>query len=289
MRLAAALAIALGLAGPALALDTPVPGTRDPHIRTAAYDAYDRTLLVGVVGMATTVTFGAQERIQRVTFGSVSDPWQAPDPSKGGGSAYKNNLPLWPRKAGHGNMQVVTGLPDGTERLYQFDLVARDPGAAGEGDPDATFGLIFTYPEDIRQAAAAAAAERRKAIAASVARDRLKTDVFYGKRNWRYVAQGKDRALAPAEVSDNGRLTAFRFPGNTEAPAIYVVGPNGERLAPFIVLDDLIVVQETAAHFRLRLGDEVLEIYNRAFDPAGQKADTGTTSPGVVREVVQGK
>ena len=46
------------------------------------------------------------------------------------------------------------------------------------------------------------------------------------------------------------------------------------------------VVQTTAAHFRLRLGEQVLEIYNRSYDPVGQNAGTGTTSPDVVRTVV---
>jgi type IV secretion system protein VirB9 len=289
MRVVSVVTILIGLAGPAIALDAPAPGALDPHIRTTAYNAYNRTLVVGVVGMATTITFGSQERIERVMFGSVNEPWQAPDASKGGGSAYRNNLPLWPRKAGRGNMQVITTLPDGDERLYQFDLVAHDPGAEGADDPDATYGLIFTYPGDVQKAAVAAAAERRQAAQAKLVRDRLATDVFYGKRNWHYAAQGKDRELAPMEVSDNGRLTAFRFPGNTEAPAIYVVGPNGERLAPFVAQDDLIVVQETAAHFRLRLGDEVLEVYNKDFDPVGDKPDTGTTSTDVIREVVQKK
>ena len=50
--------------------------------------------------------------------------------------------------------------------------------------------------------------------------------------------------------------------------------------------DDVMVVQTTAAHFRLRLGEQVLEIYNRSYDPVGQNAGTGTTSPDVVRTVV---
>jgi type IV secretion system protein VirB9 len=286
----APLVILLGLralTAPAHALDAPQPGKQDPHVRLTAYSPYDRTLIVGVIGRSTTITFGAAERIERVTFGSQDPPWEGPDPSKLGSAPLKNNLPLWPLKTGHSNMQVTTLLPSGDERLYQFDLVVHDAPTGEADDPAATYGLIFSYPSEARQAAVQAASARRDAERQAVAQARLATDYWYGERNWRYVAKGKDKGIAPLEVSDNGRLTAFRFPGNTEVPAIYVVDRTGtERLAPFDMKDDLIVAQTTAEHFRLRLGEQVLEVYNRGYDPVGQKPGTGTTSPDVVRKVV---
>jgi len=274
----------------ARALDAPLPGKQDPHVRAAAYSPYDRTLIVGVLGRSTTITFGPTERIERVTFGSEDPPWEGPDPSKVGNAPLRNNLPLWPLKTGRSNMQVTTLLPDGDERLYQFALVVHDSPTGDEDDPAATYGLIFTYPQDAHQAAVQAARIRQADARQKVAAERLATDYWYGDRNWHYVAQGKDRGITPLEVSDNGWLTAFRFPGNTEVPAIYIVDNTGaERLAPFDMRNDVMVVQTTAAHFRLRLGEQVLEIYNRGYDPVGQNPGTGTTSPDVVRKVVSSR
>ena len=269
------------------ALDSPLPGQQDPHVRSAAYSPYDRTQIVGVIGRSTTITFGPAERIERVTFGSEDPPWAGPDPSKVGNAPLRNNLPLWPLKMGNSNMQVTTLLPNGDERLYQFALVVHDAPTGNDDDSTATYGLIFTYPQDVHQSAVQANKARQIQAQQKIAADRLATDYWYGDRNWHYVAQGKDKGLAPLEVSDNGRLTAFRFPGNTEVPAIYIVDNTGtERLAPVNMKDDVMVVESTAAHFRLRLGEQVLEIYNRAYDAVGQNPGTGTTSPDVVRNVV---
>lgn len=273
-----------------LALDAPPPGKLDPHIRTVAYSPYDRTLIVGVIGRSTTITFSPMERIKRVTFGSEDPPWEGPDPSKVGSAPLENNLPLWPLKTGRSNMQVITLLPNGDERLYQFALVVRDAPTGDDDDPAATYGLIFTYPGDAHRAAVQATRARQADAQQKIAAERLSTDYRYGDRNWHYVAQGKDRGIAPLEVSDNGELTAFRFPGNTQVPAIYVVDSTGaERIASFEMQGDVMVVQTTAAHFRLRLGEQVLEVYNRDYDPVGQNPGTGTTSPDVVRRVVSSR
>jgi type IV secretory pathway VirB9-like protein len=52
------------------------------------------------------------------------------------------------------------------------------------------------------------------------------------------------------------------------------------------IVDDLIIAQRTAAHFRIRSGDEVVEIYNCGWNPIGANPGTGTTSPDVVRRVI---
>jgi len=47
------------------------------------------------------------------------------------------------------------------------------------------------------------------------------------------------------------------------------------------------VVEEIAKHFRLRLGPNVLDILNDAYDPAGRPAGTGTTALTVERELLR--
>ena len=82
----------------------------------------------------------------------------------------------------------------------------------------------------------------------------------------------------------------MRFPGLSEKPAVYVIGDDGsERLARQHAAGDFVVVEEIAPHFRLRLGANVLDIINTAYDPAGEPAGTGTTSPTVERDILQAK
>lgn len=286
MRTAMFAALLATVASPAWALNIPMAGGEDPHVRVAAYSPYQRVRIVGVMNHTTSITFAPNEHIVRLTLGSDKD-WQGPDANKLNNAPLRNNLPLWPLRVGRTNMQVTTALPDGSERLYQYDLVVHDDPGAQDDDPDAIYGLIYTYPRDVRAAAAVTARERRAAAARQTTEDRLATDFFYGQRNWRYTAQGRDRWLEPDEVSDNGRLTAFKFAGNREAPAIYIVGQDHtEQVAPFTMRDDLMIVQNTACHFRLRLGGGVLEVYNKGdCSGAGENPGTGTTSPDVVREL----
>jgi type IV secretory pathway VirB9-like protein len=49
---------------------------------------------------------------------------------------------------------------------------------------------------------------------------------------------------------------------------------------------DMIMVPHTAQHYRLRMGQEVVDVWNCAFDPIGDNPGTGTTSPDVIRRVV---
>jgi type IV secretion system protein VirB9 len=295
-----ALALCTALTAPALALETPAPGKADPHIRTVAYHAEQSVLVTGIIGRSLTITFSPKETIKLAIFGDMmtaggGTAWTGPDPKKMTGHV-RNVLPLWPQKVGHSNMQVITTTESGDDRVYQFTLVALPAGPVADCDkadclpPEVIEGLTFTYPGDVAKAAAKVAAVKRARQQKKVAEDRLATDVFYGPRNWKYEAQGRDKEIAPTSVSDNGRLTAFEFKGLRETPAIYIVhrvgGEEHEALAPFTIKDDLVVVQTIAEHFRLRLGRAVLDVWNRAYNPEGRDPATGTTSPDVIREVV---
>ena len=135
---------------PAWALDIPQPGRADPHMRIAAYDPLNRVQLTGEIDRQTTVTFSPREQIVRVIFGQTSTAqeamWEGPDPKDVAASPLKNVLPLWAHKPGNTNLQVTTATEDGSLRVYQFALRAVSPLANGEDDPEATFGLAFTYP-----------------------------------------------------------------------------------------------------------------------------------------------
>lgn len=326
-----ALAASTALAGGAGALEYPQPGPLDPNMRTATYNPQQRYLIVGSINRQTTITFGKTEVVGRVALGDES-AWETQKAAKGRDDgpdvqvrAPKNSLTMWPLKPLLTNLQVTTDLPDGTERVYEFSLVARDPASVARGgecpdairmaigceavraeDPNAIYGLTFLYPAEARAAAAAEARAQLLEDNTRRATDRVRVDGFYGYRNWQYLARG-DRTIAPTEVSDNRRLTGFRYPGTLAIPAIFWLGPDGgERSLSYDMLDDVAMVRVRARVFRLRQGDTVVEVYNcddlaedicaaASGDPAafarlpfrdpGPDPRTGTTSPDVLRDV----
>ena len=270
------LLVSGAFARPALAVQDPYAGRYDPRVRTVVYNPMNVVRIVGGTLASTEVMFSPQEQITQVAIGD-SDAWLA--------SPAGNLLFLKPTESrAPTNAQVVTKRPDGSFRSYQFELVARsatvDQPAAG-----AQFAIVFSYPEDSRQAAAADRRKQELAADEQSAQARLAVDFFYGPRNWRYTAQGST-AIQPFEVSDNGRLTAFRFPGNMPLPTIYALQPDGqESIVPYSMHDDLAVVSTTSREFRLRMGSDVLRVFNLAYNPVGVNPETGTTSTDVVRSV----
>ena len=299
---AAVFALSLGAAAhPALAVQDPVSVRFDTRVRIVAYNPMNPVRIVGTTFTSTQITFAADESDIRVAIGD-SDAWMA--------APLGNLLFIKPVEVrAPTNMQVVTKRADGSIRSYQFELIARAQPANGSvqvASLDGTvplpaavtpFVIQLIYPGDARDAAIAA---RQKALLGAdekLAESRLAVDYFYGPRNWRYTAQGSS-SIEPTEVSDNGRLTAMRFPGNSTIPTIYAVSPGSkppkfcgdpsggtETITPYTMRADVAVISTTAYEFHLHYGNEVTNIHNCAFDRVGMNPQTGTTSPEVVRTI----
>lgn len=310
MRIAAAIlfaSVSLAAIGhPAAAQDSPQAPTQ---IRVVPYSPLLRTEIVGVIGQPTTITFPPGESVYRVVqtgrpdkSGALADAsWQGASPAEIKGAPLGNNLTLWPVVPGESTMTVITMAAEGAQKVYPFRLLAR-PDSDGAADaPGVVLNLIFkgSAASDpampVRKAAAVRAwAVRRKArqIAQKAAEARLRTDAFNGADgSCHYLAKGRRPSpIEPRCPMDNGQWTLMRFPGLSEKPAVYVIGNDGsERLARQHAAGDFVVVEEIAPHFRLRLGANVLDIINTAYDPAGEPAGTGTTSPMVERDILQAK
>jgi len=267
------LAIGVILATPLHAEETPLPGKADARVQHVVYDPSNVVRLLGTQLRSTLVQFGPTENIVLVAIGD-RDAWAW--------QKAKNLLFIKPsvRPARDSNMQVVTVLPNGQQRIYQFALVGQPDTAVGP-----VYGINFSYPADIAAARRRAYEERSKEISSELARQRLKVDLFYGARNWDYVGRGSP-AIAPYQVSDNGGTTVFRFPGNTKLPAIYQLTPDGhEQISSSTVTNDLVVVHDTAPGWVLRLGRAVYDVWNVGYNPVGFNPGTGTVSPEVVRAV----
>lgn len=261
---------------PAAALETPKGMSSDKRIRTVDYTPNDVIKVVGRYRASTQIEFAATEEIVHVAIGD-SLSWEV--------APARNILFLKPReKNPPTNLQVVTVRASGERRVYQFELRASEGPVTGD---DAYFVVRFRYPADEAERRRAETAARQATVERERVDDTLSLHQSYAARNYRYSAQGS-RALQPDMIFDDGKVTTLTFAGNREVPAIYMVQSDGEEtLIPWDARGggEVIVVHGTAREFRLRSGDDVLCIFNEAFDPVGVDPGTGTTSPSVERVI----
>ena len=296
-RLALLAALAGSIAVPAYAAQDPVPGRLDRRLQTVLYNPKQVTRVYASPLISTQIMLHSKEPISAILVGDA-EAWLT-EP------VGTTMVFVKPREIrAPTNMQVITTRADGSLRTTLFELIAKGaplrpsgssnqvasldgtlPQSMIDAMPETPFAIQFLYPDDARQATAEARSKAREGDSERKAEARLAVDYFYGPRNWRYAGQGS-HAIEPAEVSDNGRLTAFRFPGNSTVPVIYTIGPDGsESIVPYSMKGDVAVVSTTAREFRLRSGKEVLRVINLAYDARGQNPMTGTTSPDVVRTI----
>ena len=263
----------VGVANPVFALQTPKNGGHDDRVKLVVYDPANVVKIVGVIRISTQVQFADGEEIAQVAIGDAV-AWDV--------APAGNILFLKPReKFPPTNLQIVTTRADGRKRSYQFELTVRDGTAAVASD---TYFLVkFDYPNDEDERRRVEADQKKGNSDAEKADLVLDYHEAHGPRNFAYSAQGAS-SLEPASVYDDGKATVFRFEGNSEIPAIYVVNSDGsEGLINKAIQDDLVIAQAIAQKFILRRGSDVLCIYNEAFDKSGINPGTGTISPSVVR------
>lgn len=272
-RLLPALAMALAVVGaPAAALAGDPP---DPRIRVVDYEPDAIYRIVGAYRTATQVVFAPEETIRHVAVGD-SVAWEV--------AAEGSVLFLKPRERHQATNLLVVTDRGGQVRHYAFEL------AAGEARGRApAYQIRFRYPADDQARALQAVEAAAAAVETRLVGLALQQGAVEGPRNLAYSVQGS-ADLQPSEVSDNGRFTVLRFPGAQAVPAIFAVAEDGsERLVPFDVRGDYVVIHGVERGLRLRRGRQVLCIYNEAFDPRGVGGQTATASPQVERAPAGGR
>lgn len=272
-RLLPALALALAVFGaPAAAL---AGDPADPRIRVIDYDPDAIYRVVGAYRTATQVVFAPDETIRHVAVGD-SVAWEV--------AAEGSVLFLKPRERHQATNLLVVTDRGGQARHYAFELAA---GEARGRTP--AYQIRFRYPADDQARALRAVEEAAAAVETRLVGLALQQGAAEGPRNLAYSVQGSTD-LQPSEVSDNGRFTVLRFPGAQAVPAIFAVAEDGsERLVPFDVRGDYVVIHGVERGLRLRRGGQVLCIYNEAFDPRGVGGETATASPQVERAPAGGR
>ena len=191
---------------------------------------------------------------------------------------HENVVFLKAREHAHDtNLFVLTGR--GVQRSrYSFEL--RLVGSEGA----APYELRLVRPaarvaEAMAEKEAAAQQNEQRQIQESLA-----AAPFQGARNYAYTAQGAT-ALQPAEAFDNGRFTVLRFPGQQPLPSPYEVSADGaERLIPFHVRGDFLIIHAVVAELRLRQGHSLLCLYNDGFSFGASDSASGSVSTSVLRK-----
>ncbi|GAA0625154.1 P-type conjugative transfer protein VirB9 [Brevundimonas kwangchunensis] len=265
-----ALVAGLALTSP-VAAQTPL----DPRIRELAYDPAAVYRISGAFRTATQIVFSPEETIRHAAIGD-SVAWEV--------AAEGSVLFLKPRERHQATNLLVVTERGGTVRHYAFELLARDPG-----DRTAVaYQVRFRYPADEQARTAQALVAQAEAMERRLIGLELERGVVEGTRNLAWSAQG-DAALQPSEVSDNGRFTVLRFPGVQAVPALFEVGEDGsERLVPYDVRGEFVVIHGVVRGLRLRQGRSVLCLFNDAYDARGVGLGTGTAAPSVDRVPVGG-
>jgi type IV secretion system protein VirB9 len=243
-----------------------LPGwSDDSRVRQVVYASDAVVRIQAQRGFATHIALDSQEQIQVVAPGD-RDGWQVVA-NRGDHDVY-----LKPQLAAHdSNLEIRTD-----KRSYSFDLFVL-PLKAKFGNGDEMYRVTFVYPDEAK-------AQAHAETDAELVAQRLGQPPMV--RNARYSMQVMPHSddIAPTAAWDDGRFTYIRIPNNRRIPAIFRVADDGtESVVDRHMEADTIVVHEVAKRFVLRLGDEVVGIWNDAYDMDGVPPHDGTTVMGVKR------
>lgn len=274
--MASAFLCAAGYAG---AVEIPAPSLKDKRLREVMYSP-DQVYQINIVlGVGTRIILAKDEKITSAAPGFGADckeegmDWCIVA-DVGANEIY---VKAKSRAMGANNLEVTTD-----KRVYSFDFVL---GKDFKRDLDGMFRVTFKYPEELKKV-------DKEAVAAAVVQERL--EAKNKPRNWNYakeVVAGSD-GIEPVIAYDDGRFTYFKFKGNKEMPAVFTVEEGGSeaQTATHVEGDanDTLVVHRLAKRFVLRLGKQVVGIWNDGFGAPGVATPDGVTVEGLKR-VVRGQ
>ena len=242
-------------------MDDPRRSPYDPRVRFVDYNPNDVVQVDTVIGIATHMVLEQGERYVIHAFGD-SEAWSF--------NHTDNHLFIKPKAdQAQTNLIVVTD-----RRSYCFRLRYSHTRLAS-----AVYQLEFRYPDS--EASRTGEAARQEALEQGFGLERA-------GYNLQYTMSG-DVDIAPVNAWDNKEFTFFKFPGNRDIPAIYMVDPAGEES---IVnrhtvgeANDVVVLHKVNARWVMRLGDRALAVFNERFSPDGVANTSGTSSAAVKRVI----
>lgn len=270
------MAALLASIGASQAAQTPERSRYDARIQYVDYNEGDVVIVRATPGIGTRIVFDGKETIEDMATG-FSDGWEMVNRgnllylkpksvrvSAGESSGYAVMTPI--ARDWDTNLMVRTN-----KRLYDFDLrlvTSRGSTGASKG---ATYRVQFRYPQTYKS----------QPVNSRVAANPAAANWLYNMR----VASGSE-AIAPTAAYDDGRFTYLTFPNNREIPTVFLqAADKSESLVNSHMDGDTLVIHRVAPTFVLRLGQQVVGIYNAAYDTEGVPTPTGSSVPGMVRTI----
>lgn len=201
-RLGLLSAFLLACAGPALAQVRPIPGTADPRIQTAVWNAGEIVRLRVSASRPLLIEFGEGERVLAVMLGSTRD-WQVNVSRDGASLALRSVGPSLP----------TTMIVRMERRTHTFDVEAGEQMAASV--------LRFVYPEEL---AGLNVAPLDSGVEPANASGLPPPDAVQ-----RYRLKG-EKTLQPDWIGDDGHKTFIYWGEDKAIPAVLALDDAGREL-----------------------------------------------------------
>ncbi|MDC4147465.1 TrbG/VirB9 family P-type conjugative transfer protein [Acinetobacter baumannii] len=247
----------------------PTPISKDGRIMSVQYDRNEVIEIPTGIGVSTLIQLEDDEEVAEddnkagAGLGDL-DAWQV--------DIRGNNIFIKPKARNPDtNMVIVTN-----KRTYALSLKSSAKGKAG-------YIVRFSYP-DTQLAEEQAALKNSLAIQNKIASSKGEATKNIGKINMKGYFMRGDSQLAPKKMWDDGRFTYLQYPNSKDLPAVYRILPDGKEMLVNTHIDnDVMVLQETAKGYMLRLGQSVLEVRNALYDPEGKFNALGTSQDDLIR------
>ena len=219
----------------AAAEQSPSAGRLDSRVRVVAYSAENVVAIDGTFGVSTMIILADDEKVETLALGD-SVAWKV-EPNKRGNIIFVKPV----EKDAQSNLNVVTNK-------RQYTILLR----SGFRPPRAqVFRVKFRYPDDEADGKLLAVAKERASY------PNLKGfNVANANSNYGYKGSSENKPLA---IFDDGVKTFFRFAGDAEVPAIFIVDrERRESLVNFRREGAFLVVDKVNFQWTLRHGGESL-------------------------------
>ena len=258
----------------------------DTKVQRIAYDQSTATLISAKHGFVTHIDLALDEHIVKDGVGGGDgDNWIV------SANVGSNFILLKPKKSAHNcNLTVKTD-----KRSYVFDLRVLSHHAADKG----TWHVAFTYENE----APSPAVIKQQMVQAELAKIKALQAMPLPVKNTHYSMQvmPQSEGIAPKAAWDDGNFTYLVIPNHREIPAVFKVTADGNKTINNEIAShetvvnthmegdnkDTIVIHGVGKQYVLRLSQQVVGVWNEAYDIDGGSPQHGTLTPHVSRKLVE--
>lgn len=227
-----------------------IPIATDSRIKTFVYNENEVFKLTIHYGYISSIEFGKSEQLQVIAPGNDYS-WTI--------RAEGNRIFIKALEgAAHTNMTVITD-----KHIYQFELESKNPD---DGlDEELVYVVRFFYPGE--------SLDRPKPVV-DTSRFIPKIEGNSQVYNFDYSIAGPE-SISPLKVFDDGKSTYFKFSNNNSViPHIFSYLLDGsEQRTSYSRKGEFIVVDNLANKYTLKLGNDVVYVFNESSGVANNKGN----------------